>query len=56
VRSGVIDRVDSVNRGRGRPKLTWDELVKGDLKEWNISKDLAMERSAWRLAIDVIEQ
>jgi hypothetical protein len=56
VRSGVIDRVDSVNRGRGRHKLTWDELVKGDLKEWNISKDLAMERSAWRLAIDVIEQ
>jgi hypothetical protein len=28
VRSGVLDRVDSVRRGRGRPKLTWDESVK----------------------------
>jgi hypothetical protein len=23
------------------------------LKEWNISKDLAMDRSAWRLAVNV---
>jgi hypothetical protein len=35
--------------------LTWDESVKRDLKEWNISKDLAMDRSAWRLAINVPE-
>jgi hypothetical protein len=40
---------------RGRPKLTWDESVKRDLKESNISKDLAMDRSAWRLAINVPE-
>jgi hypothetical protein len=26
-----------------------------DLKEWNIPKDLAMDRSAWRLAINVPE-
>jgi hypothetical protein len=32
-----------------------DESVKRDLKEWNISKDLAMDRSAWRLAINVPE-
>jgi hypothetical protein len=36
-------------------KLTWDESIKRDLKEWNISKDLAMDRSAWRLAINVPE-
>ena len=29
--------VDTVKRGRGRPKLTWDESVKRDLKKWNIS-------------------
>ena len=23
----------------GRPKLTWDELVKRDLKDWNISQE-----------------
>ena len=55
VRSGILKRADNVKSGRGRPKLTWDESVKRDLKEWNISKELAMDRSAWRLAINVPE-
>ena len=33
VRSGVLKRVDKVMRGRGRPKLTWNESVKRDLKD-----------------------
>jgi hypothetical protein len=37
------------------PSISWDESVKKDLKEWNISKDLAMDMSAWRLAINVPE-
>jgi hypothetical protein len=49
----VLDRVGSVRRGRGRPKLTWDELVMRDLKEWDIPKELVMNRSTWRLAINV---
>ncbi|PUZ61082.1 hypothetical protein GQ55_4G242400 [Panicum hallii var. hallii] len=53
VRSGVLKRGDNVKRGRGRPRLTWDEMVKRDLKEWNIAKELVMDRSAWRLAISV---
>jgi hypothetical protein len=55
VRSGVLDRVGSVRRGRGRPKLTWEEAVKRDLKECDIPKKLVMDRSAWRLAINVRE-
>jgi hypothetical protein len=55
VRSGVLKRADNVKSGRGRPNLTWDESVKRDLNEWNISKDLAMDESAWRLAINVPE-
>jgi hypothetical protein len=55
VRSGVLKRADNVKSGKGRPKLTWDESVKRDLKEWNISKDLAMDKSAWKLAINVPE-
>jgi len=46
VRNGVLERVDNVKRGRGRPKLTWDESVKRDLKVWNISKEIALDRSA----------
>jgi hypothetical protein len=53
VRNGVLERVDNIKRGRGRPKLTWDESVKRDLKDWNISKEIALDRSAWRLAINV---
>ena len=41
VRSGVLKRVDKVKRGRGRPKLTWDESVERDLKDWEISEELA---------------
>ena len=48
-------RCFNVKRGRGRPKLTWDESVKRDLKDWNISKKIALDRSAWRLAINVPE-
>ena len=55
VRSGVLKRVDKVKRGRVRPKLTWDESVKRDLNDWNISKETALDRSAWRLAINVPE-
>jgi hypothetical protein len=46
VRSGVLDRVGSVRRGRGRPKLTWEEAVKRDLNEWDIPNELVIDRSA----------
>ena len=48
VRSGVLKRIDKVKRGRGRSKLTWEESVKRDLKDWDISEELALDRSAWR--------
>ena len=53
--NGVIERVDNVKRGRDRPKLMWDESVKRDLKDWNISKEIDLDMSAWRLAINVTE-
>ena len=55
VRSGVLKQIDNEKRGRGIPKLTWEESVKRDLKEWNISKEVALNRSAWKLAINVPE-
>jgi hypothetical protein len=50
---GDLEWVDNVQRGRDRPKMTWDRVAKRDLKEWNISKKLAKDRCAWRLAINV---
>jgi hypothetical protein len=44
-----------VRRGRGRPKLTLGEAIKRDLKGWDILRDLCLDRSAWKTAIDVPE-
>ena len=53
VHSGILSQDSNVKRGRGRPKLTWVETIKGDLKGWNIPKDLALDRSARKTAIHV---
>ncbi len=37
------------NRGRGRPRKTWDEVVRGDIKA--IHRDLAQDWVAWKKAI-----
>ena len=42
-----------MRRGRGRPKLTSGEAIKRDLKAWDIPKDLCLNRSAWKAAIEV---
>ena len=55
VSSGILSQDSNVKRGRGRPKLTWVETIKGDLKGCNIPKDLALDRSAWKIAIHVPE-
>ena len=33
VRSAILSQDSNVKRGRGRPKLTWVEAIKGDLKD-----------------------
>jgi hypothetical protein len=43
---GIIRRNNNVKRGRGRPNVTWEETIKMDLKEWNIPKELCLDRSA----------
>jgi len=55
VRSGILSQDSNVKRGRERTKLTWVEAIKGNLKGWNIPKDLALDRSAWKIAIHVPE-
>ena len=55
VRTGIVSHVGNIRRGRGRPRLTWDEAVKRDLKAWNVSKEIVFDRSAWKLAIHVPE-
>jgi hypothetical protein len=55
VRCGVLSQANNVRRGRGRLKLTWREAIKRDLKAWDIPRDLCLNRSAWKAAIEVPE-
>jgi hypothetical protein len=55
VRSGILNRPENTRRERGRPRLTWEEAIKRYLKEWNIPKELVLDRSAWKIAIHVPE-
>jgi hypothetical protein len=50
-----ILRHDDNEKRRGKLKLTWKETVKGDLKEWDVPKDLTLNKSAWKIAIHVRE-
>ena len=52
---GVLSRDINVRRGRGRPKLTWEEAIKRDLKSWDIPRDLCLDRSVWKTTIDMAE-
>jgi hypothetical protein len=38
VHSGILRRDSNGKRDWRIPKLTWEEIVKGDLKGWNIPK------------------
>ena len=38
-------------RGVGHPKKTWYEVVKDDLRVWNLSEDTTQDREAWRFAV-----
>jgi hypothetical protein len=55
IRNGVIRCTGNKKRGRGRPNLTWIESVKRDLKDWCITKELALDRRKWKLTIHVPE-
>jgi hypothetical protein len=53
--TGRLKHADNVKRGRGRPYFTWKDSVKRDLLDWSITKELAMDRAAWQLAIHVLK-
>jgi hypothetical protein len=55
IRNGVIRRTGTEKRGRGRPNLTWEESMKRDLKNWYITKKLALDKREWKLASHVKE-
>jgi hypothetical protein len=45
----------NTRRAIGRPKLTLAEAVNRDFRDWNVPKDLFLDRTAWKSAIHVLE-
>lgn len=42
-------------RSRGRPKKTWEEQIRIDLRELNLSEDVTRDKSSWRRHIQVLD-
>ncbi|KAG2588989.1 hypothetical protein PVAP13_5NG391443, partial [Panicum virgatum] len=55
VHSGILKHDCNMRRGRGQPKLTWEEIMRRDLKDWSIPRYLSLDRSAWKATIHVPE-
>ena len=55
VHSDILKHDGNMRRGRGRPKLTCEETIRRDLKDWSIPRNLSLDRSAWKTAIHVPE-
>ncbi|XP_026428569.1 uncharacterized protein LOC113324463 [Papaver somniferum] len=55
VRVGRITQMEGRMKRPGRPKLTWDELIKKDLNDRGLERELMLDRSAWKAAIHVKE-
>ena len=39
------------NRGRGRPKKTWEQVISADLRNMGVKREVAQDRNVWRKAI-----
>ena len=54
-----VRRVESIivegKRSRGRPRRTWDEQIKVDSRELNLSEGLTRDRGSWRYHIYVLD-
>ena len=45
VRKRLVIKVDGPPRGRSGPKRMWMEVVRIDIKKYDLSEDLAQDRS-----------
>ena len=45
------DLVVDGKRSKGRPRKTWDEVIKTDMKSRGLTCDMAQNRAAWKAAI-----
>jgi hypothetical protein len=37
--------------GRGRPKITWNQVVQSDLQKWKLKERDALNQEFWKAAV-----
>ena len=55
VRRSETIQVEGARRNKGRPKLTWVEVVKRDMAACNLTADKALNSAEWRNRIHVAD-
>ena len=53
-----MEKIDIVQgkKLRGRPKMTWMEVVKNDMKLLELEKRMVVNRNDWRRRIHVLDR
>ena len=42
-------------RGRGRPKISWNEVIMSDMKITGVTEDMTQDRNLWRSRTKIVE-
>ena len=55
VRKYEVIHLSHCRRGRGCPKLSWNEVVRSDMKSMELMEDMAQDKNLWRSRIKLLE-
>ena len=55
VRKSDLINIDGSARGRGRPKLTWWDIIRKDMISCGLSEEIALNRAEWKNRIHVAD-
>ena len=55
-----VRRCEAINllhykRGRGRSKMSWNEVIRSDMKFMGLTEDMAQDRNLWRSRIKIVD-
>jgi len=55
-----VRRCEKINlshyrRGRGRPKMSWNEVIMSDIKITRVTEDMTQDRNLWRSRTKIVE-
>ena len=53
----MCEEIDLVQykRGRGRPKMSWNAVIRSDMKYLGLTKDMTYDRNVWRFRIKIVD-